>query len=176
MSELVLIKQISFGVYRNGSLILEILLALNILIHFLRSLFGSLLSMFDRSLLVSFSMNHTLSAGEYVLLLLRIDHKRRHITRRRLIIRARQYKWSNGAILFYRSFLCFGYGAWTLFMLQKLHLRRNKITNLDDELQELPELEYLNLRHNSIETLDNAFKVFQWPKLTDLNIINNPCD
>ena len=60
--------------------------------------------------------------------------------------------------------------------LKRLHLRRNKIAAIEEELPELPELEYLNLRHNSIETLDNAFRAFQFPKLVDLNILNNPVD
>lgn len=61
-------------------------------------------------------------------------------------------------------------------VLKRLHLRRNKIKNFEEELSELPELEYLNLRHNEIDTLDAAFKVFQFPKINDLNILNNPCD
>ena len=61
-------------------------------------------------------------------------------------------------------------------MLKRLHLRRNKIKVFEDELTELPELEYLNLRHNEIETLEQAFKVFQFPKINDLNVLNNPCD
>lgn len=40
----------------------------------------------------------------------------------------------------------------------------------------MPELEYLNLRHNNIDSFDEAFKVFQFPKLTDLNVLNNPVD
>ena len=64
----------------------------------------------------------------------------------------------------------------TLPSLKRLHLRRNKIVTIDEELQELPELVYLNLRHNAIETVEQAARVFQFPKLTDLNIINNPVD
>ena len=60
--------------------------------------------------------------------------------------------------------------------LKRLHLRRNKIANIEEELPELPELEYLNLRHNAIDSLQVAFRVFQFPKVTDLNIINNPAD
>ena len=40
----------------------------------------------------------------------------------------------------------------------------------------MPELVYLNLRHNAIETIEMALRVFQLPKVVDLNIINNPCD
>ena len=60
--------------------------------------------------------------------------------------------------------------------LKRLHLRRNKIKVFEDELSELPELEYLNIRRNELETLDQAFKVFQFPKITDLSVLNNPCD
>ena len=60
--------------------------------------------------------------------------------------------------------------------LKRLHLRRNKISSIDEELGEMPELEYLNMRHNNLETLENAFRLFQFPKVTDLNIINNPAD
>lgn len=55
-------------------------------------------------------------------------------------------------------------------------MRRNKIATFEEELSELPELEYLNLRHNSIESFEEAFKVFQFAKVTDLNILNNPVD
>ena len=61
-------------------------------------------------------------------------------------------------------------------MLKRLHLRRNKITDFDEELSELPELVYLNLRHNAIETIEVAIKVFNFPKIIDLNVLNNPCD
>ena len=61
-------------------------------------------------------------------------------------------------------------------VLKRLHLRKNKISILDEELSELPELVYLNLRSNTIENLELAFKVFQFPKITDLSILNNPCD
>ena len=60
--------------------------------------------------------------------------------------------------------------------LRRLHLRKNKISNFDEELGELPELVYLNLRRNNIESLEVAFRVFQFPKITDLNVLNNPCD
>jgi len=60
--------------------------------------------------------------------------------------------------------------------LKRLHLRRNKIAAIEEELPELPELEYLNLRHNAIETLEVAVKIFQFPKINDLNVTNNPVD
>ena len=40
----------------------------------------------------------------------------------------------------------------------------------------MPELEYLNLRHNAIESVEVAVKVFQFPKINDLSVLNNPCD
>lgn len=60
--------------------------------------------------------------------------------------------------------------------LRRLHLRRNKIEKIEDELPPLDELVYLNLRHNNIKDLENAFKVFQFPKVTELNLLNNPVE
>lgn len=60
--------------------------------------------------------------------------------------------------------------------LRKLHLRRNKIDKIDDELPELPALEYLNLRSNKVPDLENVFKLFQFPTLVDLNVINCPVE
>lgn len=34
----------------------------------------------------------------------------------------------------------------------------------------------MNLRHNSIEEFEQAFRVLSLPKLTDLNVLNNPID
>jgi len=64
----------------------------------------------------------------------------------------------------------------TLPALRRLHLRRNKISTFEDEMQELPELEYINLRRNSLDNIEQVAKIFQFPKLVDLNIINNPVD
>ena len=60
--------------------------------------------------------------------------------------------------------------------LKRLHVRRNKIATIDEELPEMPELEYVNLRHNNLETLETCFKIFQFPKVIDISIINNPID
>ena len=60
--------------------------------------------------------------------------------------------------------------------LKRLHLRRNKVAAIEDELPEMPELEYLNLRHNAIDSIESAVKVFQFPKIIDLNVVNNPID
>lgn len=61
--------------------------------------------------------------------------------------------------------------------LKKLHLRRNKIAKIDEEgLAELPELRYINLRHNAFEQMDMVFRLFQFPNLKDINIINNPVE
>ena len=60
--------------------------------------------------------------------------------------------------------------------LKKLHLRRNNIEKIDDELTELPELKYLNVRSNGIANLDVMLKLLQFPNLTDLNVINNPVE
>ena len=59
--------------------------------------------------------------------------------------------------------------------LKRLHLRGNKIEKIPEEdLPALDALEYLNLRNNSIKTLDVLFRVFAWPNLVDINVIKNP--
>ena len=60
--------------------------------------------------------------------------------------------------------------------LKRLHLRRNNIEKIDDELAELPSLEYLNLRSNGIPNMEVMFKLFQYPLLKDLNVINCPVE
>ena len=40
----------------------------------------------------------------------------------------------------------------------------------------MPELVYINLRHNNLDSIENAVKIFQFPKLVDLNVVNNPID
>jgi Leucine-rich repeat (LRR) protein len=44
--------------------------------------------------------------------------------------------------------------------LKKLHLRKNKIEKIDDELPPLDSLQYLNLRGNKVPTLDQVAKLF----------------
>lgn len=62
-------------------------------------------------------------------------------------------------------------------VLKKLHLRRNKIAKIDEEgLPELPELRYINLRHNAFEAMDQVYRLFQFPNLKDINLINNPVE
>jgi len=60
--------------------------------------------------------------------------------------------------------------------LKTLHLRRNKIEKIDEELPPLDELTYINLRHNNIKDMETAFRIFQFPKVTDVNLINNPVE
>lgn len=60
--------------------------------------------------------------------------------------------------------------------LHTLHLRKNRIEKIEDELPPLDELVYLNLRHNNIRELESAFKVFQFPKVTEVNFLNNPVE
>jgi len=63
-----------------------------------------------------------------------------------------------------------------LTALKKLHLRRNNIEKIDDELAELPALEYLNLRSNGVPNMEVMLKLFQFPLLKDLNVINCPVE
>lgn len=60
--------------------------------------------------------------------------------------------------------------------LKILHLRRNKIEKIDDEMPELPALEYLNLRSNKIPNMENLVKLFVFPNLKDINVINCPVE
>lgn len=63
-----------------------------------------------------------------------------------------------------------------LTALKKLHLRRNKIDKIEEELPELPALEYLNLRSNKIPDMKNLVNLFQFKTLVDLNVINSPVE
>jgi len=72
-------------------------------------------------------------------------------------------------------------GGWeSLPKLKILHLRGNKIEKIqgggEDEAEApgLDALEYLNLRNNGIKDLELLVKCFQFPALTDLNVIKNP--
>ena len=56
--------------------------------------------------------------------------------------------------------------------LRKLHLRKNKIEKLDDEMPPLENLQYLNLRGNKLLNLEQLAKLFTFPNLTDINVIN----
>jgi len=61
-------------------------------------------------------------------------------------------------------------------MLKKLHLRRNKIDKIEEELPELPSLTYINLRSNSISSIEVLGRLFQFPSITDINVIKNPVE
>lgn len=79
--------------------------------------------------------------------------------------------------LFMANNLLTALAGWeSLPMLKVLHLRRNKIEKIDEELPPLDELTQINLRSNNIKELETALRVFQFPKVEDINILNNPCD
>ncbi len=59
-------------------------------------------------------------------------------------------------------------------MLRKLHLRKNKIEKFEEEMPELANLQYLNLRGNKVTKLDEFYKLFQFSTLTDINVIACP--
>ena len=40
----------------------------------------------------------------------------------------------------------------------------------------MDELTTINLRGNLIKDLETAFRLFQWPKVEDINLINNPLE
>ena len=60
--------------------------------------------------------------------------------------------------------------------LKKLVLRRNKIEKIEEELPELPSLQYINLRSNKIPSMEVLYRLFQFPGLTDINVIKNPVE
>ena len=64
----------------------------------------------------------------------------------------------------------------SLPVLRVLHLRRNKIDKIEEELPPLDELTTLNLRSNNISKLDQAVRALTFPKLESLTLINNPLD
>ena len=63
-----------------------------------------------------------------------------------------------------------------LSALTKLHLRRNKIEKIDEELPPLESLEYINLRANKISSGETLEKLFKNPNLRDINVVNNPVE
>lgn len=68
-------------------------------------------------------------------------------------------------------------GVEGLTSLKKLHIRRNKIDKIEDEVpweEMYPALEYLNLRSNKVSGMDDVYKLLKFPSLVDLNVIN--CD
>lgn len=60
--------------------------------------------------------------------------------------------------------------------LKKLHLRRNKIEKIDEELPPLENLEYINLRANKIPNMETLEKLFKNPLLRDMSVLNNPVE
>ena len=60
--------------------------------------------------------------------------------------------------------------------LKKLHLRRNKIEKIDEELPPLENLEYINLRANKIPNMETLEKLFKNPVLRDISVLNNPVE
>jgi Leucine-rich repeat (LRR) protein len=60
--------------------------------------------------------------------------------------------------------------------LRILHLRRNKIEKIEEEMPPLEKLEYLNLRANKIGSLDQIERLYVFAQLSDLNVINNPVE
>lgn len=60
--------------------------------------------------------------------------------------------------------------------LKKLHLRKNKIEKFEDEMPPLENLQYLNLRGNKIPNLEQLQKLFQYPNLTDINVLSCPVE
>ena len=60
--------------------------------------------------------------------------------------------------------------------LKKLHLRRNKIEKIDEELPPLEYLEYINLRANKIPNMETLEKLFKNPLLRDISVLNNPVE
>jgi len=64
----------------------------------------------------------------------------------------------------------------TIPAIKKLHLRRNKIDKIDEELPALEHLEYLNLRGNKIPSLEVLERLYKNEKLKDINVLNNPIE
>ena len=60
--------------------------------------------------------------------------------------------------------------------LKKLHLRRNKIEKIDEELPPLENLEYINLRANKIPNMETLEKLFKNPLLRDISVLNTPVE
>jgi Leucine-rich repeat (LRR) protein len=61
--------------------------------------------------------------------------------------------------------------------LKKLHLRHNKIENIEEELPPLEALTYLNLRTNKLAKDEDIPRLFAaFGTLVDLNVINCPIE
>lgn len=57
-----------------------------------------------------------------------------------------------------------------------MHLRKTKIDKIEEELPELPALEYLNLRECRLAKMDEVKNLFQFSSIRDLNILDNPVE
>lgn len=60
--------------------------------------------------------------------------------------------------------------------LKRLHLRRNKIEKIEEEMPPLDKLESLNLRANKLGAMEHIERLFAFPSLRDINVINNPVE
>jgi hypothetical protein len=60
--------------------------------------------------------------------------------------------------------------------LKRLHLRRNKIEKVEEELQPLESLEYLNIRANKLPNWEHLDRLLKLPLLFDINVLNNPVE
>ena len=60
--------------------------------------------------------------------------------------------------------------------LRVLHLRRNKVEKVDEELAPLENLEVLNLRANKMPNFETVERLFKNEKLMDINVLNNPVE
>ena len=62
--------------------------------------------------------------------------------------------------------------------LKKLHLRHNKIADIEEEgLPTIETLEYLNLRTNKIPDLNSLFRLFgAFPNVKQMNFLNCPVE
>ena len=60
--------------------------------------------------------------------------------------------------------------------LKKLHLRKNKIEKVEEELPPLDGLTYLNLRGNKIPNMEQLQRLFQFAALVDINVLSCPIE
>lgn len=60
--------------------------------------------------------------------------------------------------------------------LKFLHLRRNKIDKIDEEIPALEFLERINLRANKITNLESVERLYKNVLLLDINVLNNPVE
>ena len=60
--------------------------------------------------------------------------------------------------------------------LRVLNLRHNKVEKIEEELVPMDALEVLNLRTNKIPDMENLLRLFQYPNLSKLNVLNCPIE